>query len=138
MSQIELSPQLYHKVQEAATRYNQTPDRFVEDLLSQYLLPAHPYVDITQGTGQPRAVIKGTRVGVDVIVGYTQAGYTVQEIAADILPHLTPAQIYDALSYYEDHRVQIDEALNSNTPEMWQAQLEQRLGRQAAAKVLGQ
>jgi hypothetical protein len=71
-------------------------------------------------------------------VGYTQAGYTVQEIAADILPHLTPAQIYDALSYYEDHRVQIDEALNSNTPEMWQAQLEQRLGRQAAAKVLGQ
>lgn len=137
MSQIEISPNLYNKVVEAAAKSNQTPDQFVETLLTAQLQPVHPYVEILQSRSQPRPVIKGTRVGVDVIVGYSQAGYTPQEIAVDILPHLTVAQVYDALSYYEDHRVQVDEILEMNTPENWQTYLEQRLGPKAAAQLLG-
>jgi uncharacterized protein (DUF433 family) len=138
MSQIQLSRQIYDKVLEHAAKHNQTPDRFVEDLLTAQLLPAHPYVEVIQSRSQPRAVIKETRIGVDVIVGYFQAGYTPQQIADEILPHLTPAQVYDALSYYEDHRATIDEMLQTNTPETWQAHLNQRLGKQAAAKLLGE
>lgn len=138
MSQIQISQHVYDKVREYAARNNQTPDRFVEDLLTAQLLPPHPYVEIIQGQEQPRAVIKGTRIGVDVIIGYTQAGYTPPEIAADILPHLNLAQIYDALSYYEDHRIQIDEVLQSNTPEIWQTRLQQKLGDKAVKQLLGQ
>jgi uncharacterized protein (DUF433 family) len=138
MSQIQLSQQIYNKVVEVANKQNQTPDQFVEQVLSTQLLPAHPYVEVIQSRNQPRPVIKGTRIGVDVIVGYSQAGYTPQEIAADILPHLTLAQLYDALSYYEDHRDQLDEMLKNSTSEIWQDRLKQRLGQPDAAQLLGQ
>jgi len=82
-------------------------------------------------------VIKGTRIGIDGIIGYTQAGYTPQEIAAEILPHLNLAQIYDALSYYEDHLAQINEVLQSNAPEVWRARLQQKLGEKAVKQLLG-
>ena len=72
----------------------------------------------------------------DVIVGDTQAGYSPQEIADDMLPHLTPAQIYDALSYYEDHRPQIEAILQANTPEAWQARLGQQLGQETSARLM--
>jgi len=51
------------------------------------------------------------------IVGYQQAGYTPHEIAIDILPHLTPAQVYDTLGYYEDHRADLDADMAANTEE---------------------
>jgi uncharacterized protein (DUF433 family) len=100
------------------------------------MIPTHPYIETTSSRSGPRAVVKNTRVGVDVIVGYIQAGYTPQEIATDILSHLTLAQIYDALSYYQDHRASIDEALQANTSEAWCERLRQRFG-PAVARLLG-
>ncbi|MGD9099307.1 MAG: DUF433 domain-containing protein [Anaerolineae bacterium] len=100
------------------------------------MIPTHPYIEIIQSRSGPRAVVKNTCVGVDVIVGYIQAGYTPQEIATDILSHLMLAQIYDALSYYEGHRVSIDEALRVNTSEAWRERLRQRLG-PSTAQLLG-
>lgn len=138
MSRIQISQQIYDKVAEVAAQRNQTPDQFVENLLATQLLPPHPYVEVVQSRSQPRAVIKGTRVGVDVIVGYTQAGYSPQVIAADILPHLSLAQIYDALSYYEDHRTEIEAVLAGNTPEMWRQHIKSKLGKEDAARLLGQ
>ncbi len=82
-------------------------------------------------------MIKGTRIGVDVIVGYTQAGYSPQEIATDVLPHLTLAQVYDALSYYEDHRAFIDSSLQTHSSEAWRERLRQRMGAAAAEQLLG-
>ena len=72
-----------------------------------------------------------------MIVGYSQAGYTPHEMAETILPQLTLAQIYDALSYYEDHRAEVDQSLQANTPEAWRNALHQRLGNEAAGKLLG-
>ena len=63
--------------------------------------------------------------------------YTPQEIATDILLQLSLAQIYDALSYYEDHRSQIDAVLQNNNHERWQAYLIERLGAQTTAELLG-
>jgi hypothetical protein len=47
------------------------------------------------------------------------------------LPHLTLAQVYDALSYYEDHRAEVDRRLQVNTPEVWRESLRQHLGEYA-------
>ena len=55
--------------------------------------------------GQP--IIKGTRTPVRAIVGYYRMGLSVEEILEG-LPHLTPAQIYEALSYYHDHQEAIE------------------------------
>ena len=137
MTIIHLSETLYDMILERAAKRQQSPDDFVEEFLAEHLQPPHPYVEIIQSRSQPRAVIKGTRIGIDVIIGYTQAGYSPQEIATDILPDLTLAQIYDALSYYEDHRSIIDEVIRTNSAEVWRQKLQQRLGKQAAEKLLG-
>lgn len=115
-----------------------SPDRLVSDLLQQRLQPHSPHIDhYLSRDGRVRPVIQGTRVGVEVIVGYHQAGYTPQEVATDMLPQLTLAQIYAALSYYEDHREQMDKAEPANTPQAWKARLKQELGIEAAQRLLG-
>jgi uncharacterized protein (DUF433 family) len=134
---IQLSPQLYEKVTQQADAQQQSVEHFVIAVLSEKVAPPHPYVTVVDSRSGPRPVLKETRIGVDVIVGYVQAGYDPQEIAMDILPQLTPAQVYDALSYYEDHREMIDAAMVAHTPDAWRARLQEELGDEAAAKLLG-
>lgn len=56
--------------------------------------------------GQP--VIAGTRTPVKSIVGYYKMGMSVEEILEG-LPHLSPAQVFAALSYYHDHQAEIEQ-----------------------------
>jgi len=72
--------------------------------MSNVALTEHPYV-VNEGARRP--VVRGTRILVQTIVGYYKLGYSVEEILAG-LPHLTPAQVYDALSYYHDHQAEIE------------------------------
>lgn len=133
---ITVSEALYRVLQREARRRQRTPDALAEDLLTQDLLPQHPHVDLVTGAGGPRPVIRGTRVGVDVILGYTRAGYSPETIAGEILPHLSPAQIYDALSYAHDHPEMLA-ALDEHAIEVWQARLQQRLDPSAYARLTG-
>ena len=64
----------------------------------------HPHV--VHGANK-RPTVHGTRILVQTIVGYYKLGYSIEEIL-DGLPHLTPAQVYDALSYYHDHQAEIE------------------------------
>jgi uncharacterized protein (DUF433 family) len=134
---IRLPKTLYERVIARASARQQEPESVVVEILQERLLPGHPYVKVVSGRGGLRPVIKGTRVGVDVIVGYTQAGYEPQEIAAEILPQLSLAQVYDALSYYEDHRESMDIDMAANSPEAWQARLRREMGETAADTLLG-
>ncbi len=135
---VPLPKSLYDQVVQRAATRNQAPARLVEEILSEELMPHHPYVEVLSSRSGPRPVIKGTRVGVDVVVGYSQAGYTPHEIVETILPQLTLAQIYDALSYYEDHRAEVEQSLQTNTPDVWRNALQQRLGSESAGKLLGE
>ena len=135
---IDLPKKLYEVLAERAARLDQTPAHFVQELLSEWVMPSHPYVEVVESRSGLRAVVKGTRVGVDVIVGYSRAGYTPVQIVSDTLPHLTLAQVYDALSYYEDHRDVIDEALQANTSQAWRKRLSERLGQSAATELMGE
>jgi len=60
-----------------------------------------------------RPSLRGTRVTVRAIVGYHKLGLSVDEILA-ALPHLTPAQVYEALSYYYDHMDEIEQEIQEN------------------------
>lgn len=67
----------------------------------------HPYVERRSGVQGGRPVIKGTRFPVSSIVQNHRRGLSVEEMLRDF-PHLSPAQVYDALSYCYDHQEQID------------------------------
>ncbi len=68
---------------------------------------AHPYVAQVKGVCGGEPVIRGTRVAVRVIAQNWRAGLSPEEIQAEY-PHLTLAQVFDALSYAEDHPEKID------------------------------
>jgi len=55
-----------------------------------------------------RPIIEGSRTPVKTIIGYYKMGLSVEEILEG-LPHLTPAQVFEALSYYHDHLTEIEQ-----------------------------
>ncbi|MBI5042971.1 MAG: DUF433 domain-containing protein [Nitrospirae bacterium] len=64
--------------------------------------------------GEP--ILAGTRISVRLIVEWENTGKSVDEIVA-MYPHITHAQVYDALSYYYDHKEEIDRYIQENTEE---------------------
>jgi len=71
------------------------------------------YVHRVPGVCGGRPVIRGTRTPVKAVVGYYKMGLSVEEILAS-LPHLTPAQVHDALTYYYDHQAEIEQDIEDN------------------------
>lgn len=71
---------------------------------------AHPYVECKKRVCGGRPVIRGTRFPVSSIVWNHKLGFTVEEILREF-PHLTPAQVHDALSYYYDHQQEIEDEI---------------------------
>jgi uncharacterized protein (DUF433 family) len=61
--------------------------------------------------GEP--IIQGTRTPVRAIVEVYRLGVAAEEIP-NRLPHLTVAQVFDALSYYNDHPQEINAYLERN------------------------
>jgi uncharacterized protein (DUF433 family) len=61
--------------------------------------------------GEP--IIRGTRTPVRAIIEMWRMGVSPEEIPTH-LPHLTLAQIFAALSYYSDHREEINEYIERN------------------------
>lgn len=62
-------------------------------------------------SGEP--IIKGTRTPVRAIVELWRQG-TQPELILQPLPHLTLAQVFDALSYYSDHQDEINHHIERN------------------------
>lgn len=61
--------------------------------------------------GEP--IVTGTRTSVRAIVGLWRMGIMPEEILHH-LPHLTLAQVFDALSFYLDHQAEINEYIDRN------------------------
>ena len=73
----------------------------------------HPYVarDDSILGGEP--IIKGTRTPIRAIVEIWRHGVAPEEISTH-LPHLTLAQVFDALSYFADHQDEIGRHIERN------------------------
>jgi uncharacterized protein (DUF433 family) len=76
-------------------------------------LTAHPYIVRVKGVCGGRPVIKGSRIAVRHIAQLYKAGDSVEEIL-QAHPHLNPAAVYDAISYYLDHQQEIEEEIAEN------------------------
>lgn len=62
-------------------------------------------------SGEP--IVKGTRTPVRAIVETWRMGISPEEIL-NAMPHLTLAQVFDALSYYSDHQDEINTYIERN------------------------
>lgn len=73
----------------------------------------HPHIVRTEGFcgGRPRII--GHRISVRTLAEYLKLGNSVEDIVATY-PHIDPAAIYDAISYYFDHREEIEAEIEAN------------------------
>lgn len=62
-------------------------------------------------SGEP--IIEGTRTPVRAVVELWRQGVPAEEIPSH-LPHLSLAQVFDALSYYSDHQTGINAHIERN------------------------
>jgi uncharacterized protein (DUF433 family) len=68
----------------------------------------HPYVTVDRRISKGSPVIVGTRTRiVDIALEYEYLGSTPDEIV-DAHPYLTLPQVHDALSFYYEHREELD------------------------------
>jgi uncharacterized protein (DUF433 family) len=65
------------------------------------------YIVKTPGVCGGKARLENTRIGVHDVVGLLQNGETVESVTRQ-LSGITRAQVYECLSYYEDHLAEID------------------------------
>jgi len=91
-------------------------DIILQDLTlgsSMTTFTGHPYVahDDSILNGEP--IITGTRTPVRAIVETWRLGVAPEDITTH-LPHLTLAQVFDALSYFADHQDEIARYIERN------------------------
>ena len=96
-----------------------------------------PYIEIRKSTGGYSTFIRGTRVMVSTIINYLLMGETPQTIVEDILPHLTLAQIRDAIQYYSAFKAEIDQERRENTEEAGREYLLKHLSKEEYRKLTG-
>ena len=79
----------------------------------------HPYIVKAEGVCGGRPIIDGTRISVRDIIEYLHVDYSPDQIC-DAL-RVSQAEIYDAISYYYDHKEEIDKEISLNDPDYWLA-----------------
>lgn len=77
----------------------------------------HVHITVNEGVCGGAPIIRGTRTSVANVAGYYRLGLTPEEIQRE-LPHLTLAQVFDALAFYFDHRKEVDLEMEQDLEEV--------------------
>ncbi len=76
----------------------------------------HIYSSPEMHQGEP--TILGSSITVRAIIEQSRVSGSVEEIF-QAYPSLSPAQVYDALAYYYDHTVEIENYIRENQEALW-------------------
>ena len=98
---------------------------------------AFPNIEIVEGAEGPSAVIRGTRIHIYILIGYLQIGETPETITKEIIPHISLAQVYEAIQYYFAHQAEIDKEREENTEEASRRWLLEKLGEKKYKEITG-
>lgn len=79
----------------------------------------HPYIVQRAGIHGGEPTIQGTRIPVRTIAQYVLRQGITPEALVKEFPHLSIAAVYDALSFYYDHRPLIDKLIHQQTEADW-------------------
>ena len=78
----------------------------------------HPHIVRSPEICNGSPVVKGTRTRViDIVIEYTMLGRSPDEIV-DAHPYLDLANVHDVISYYYDHRDEIDAKIKKEIQEI--------------------
>lgn len=78
----------------------------------------YKYIVQAPGVYGGKQCIEGHRIAMhDIAVKYLQ-GFSPDQIAENVYPTLTPAQVYSALAYYFDHQASIDREVAEEADEI--------------------
>ena len=78
----------------------------------------HPYIVRSPEICNGSPVVKGTRTRIiDIVIEYTMLGWSPDEII-DAHPYLDLASVHDLLSYYYEHREEIEAKIQSEIQEI--------------------
>ncbi len=138
MNTVHLSDSTYRKLRQKARARQQSPDQLAEEWLREKLARPHAHIEIVEKISGPRAMVRGTRTPVSLVIGYLKMGETPESLVEEVLPYLTLAQVYDALSYYHDNTEEIERELAENNEAHWRAYLRAHLGERGYLKITGQ
>ena len=138
MSVITLSEPTFRLLEQRAQQQAETPDHLADAMLHQQLTSRHAHIEVVNKPYGKQAFIRGTRTPVSIVVGYLRIGETPETLTQEIMPHVTLAQIYDALSYYHDHRYEIDQEISQNSEEWGRTYLREHLGVEGYSRITGQ
>jgi uncharacterized protein (DUF433 family) len=75
---------------------------------------SHPHIVRAEGVCGGRPHIRGTRISVRTIAELFRSGEPAAAIAA-AYQQVEPAAVYDAISYYLDHKPEIEAEIEANT-----------------------
>lgn len=100
---VTLSSQTYQAIAQLAQATQRTMDQVISDLAAQPIT----YIESRPGVQGGEPCIKGTRIPVWVLAALHKQGDTAEEIL-EAYPNLSAAQVHAALSYYYEHRVEVD------------------------------
>jgi len=92
-----------------------------EEMAARYKNPVqwteHPWVVQVEGYRGGRPIILGSSIPVrSIAIYYLRHGMDIDDILEGF-PHLREAQVHDALSYYYDHREEIEEDIEADSVE---------------------
>ncbi len=125
MPTIELTRQAYEIITQRANETKRSPGDVASEIITaEAEAKPHPYVEQRKGVLGGKPVVKGSRLPVWQIAVRLQLGDSPDEILDDY-PQLSAAALYDAISYYFDHRAEIERQIEEN-------QLENTLARHNA------
>jgi uncharacterized protein (DUF433 family) len=97
----------------AMLRNVQKTMRQLAEMASLRVQTEHPHIVRIEGVCGGRPIIAGTRISVRAVVERVRLGDSPEQIVEDY-PPLTLAQVYDALSYYHEHRSEIEAEIAAN------------------------
>lgn len=73
----------------------------------------HPHITRVQNLLNGSPIVRGTRIPVRLIAQMYRVGDSVDDILSGY-PQLDAAAVYDAISYYLDHRAEIEQEIIAN------------------------
>ena len=79
----------------------------LSEVASLLVRTEHPHIVRIEGLCGGRPIIAGTRISVRTFVERVRLGDSPEQIVGNY-PPLTLAQVYDALSYYHEHKSEIE------------------------------
>ena len=111
---LTVSQRTYELLAQRARAARCEPGELADEFLRAHIQPTeHPYIVRREGFRCGRPILRDSSIPVWLVVAMWKAGDSPEEIG-QAYPHLKPAAIYDAISYYLDHQQEVEAEIAEN------------------------